>query len=330
MRKDKRGIWYAWFSREKCRSLRTRDYDEAREFFVKLRRKYLLGKLHLLETGPRISLKDFTKEYLRTRKGVADSTSRSDSLALRKLEAFAGNLADMRKVTSHLLASWVADMRDTVKSPASRNTYLRTLRAALGVAKEWEYIEEVPTFKFETEGKRKPRLVDVGKINGIEDADIRRMAIAYAWTGCRRSELHRATWGDITGNLLRVRGKRDKERFVPLLPVVLDALGTPGKPEERIFPKWKHPDTVSHKIGKAIGQRLHDLRHTTASMLVMAGADLNAVMTILGHNDLKTTEGYLHNTEEHLMETMKRIQSARQTRGVVRKLRKVKDETTSS
>jgi integrase/recombinase XerC len=328
--KDKRGIWYVWFDRSTCRSLRTRDYDEARTLYGETRRKWLRGKLHLLEHGPHISLKDFTKEYLKTRKGIASSTVRSDSLALRKLELFAGNLSDLRKITPHLLASWVADMRKTVKSPASRNTYQRTLRAALGVAKEWMYLEEVPSFRFETEEEKIPRLVDVGKVEDIQDPYLKRMAIFYAWTGCRRSEGHNAKWGDIVGDMIRIRGKRGKERMVPLLPIVKEALGPAGKPTERIFPKWAHPDTVSHKIKEAIGSRAHDLRHTTASMLVMGGADLNAVMTILGHADLKTTERYLHTTEAHLMEAMNRLQAARQPRGVVVQLSEKKEDVCGS
>ena len=325
MARDKWGTWYVWFTRTKCRSLRTKDYDEARGLFQEVRTEWLKGNLRIIERGKRISLKDFTVAYMKTRRGISASTCRADSLALRKMEDFAGNLPDLRKIDSRLLSMWIASMRGGIKA-ASVNTYLRHLRAALGVAKEWGYIEGIPALRFETEAEKIPRLMDVdAELAKITDQRLLRMATVYAWTGARRSELLLAKWKDVQGNLLRLKGKRGKERLVPLLPVAKEALGSPGQPEDRIFPYWEHPDTVSHLFHKATGKRLHDLRHTTASMLVMAGADLDAVRRIMGHADLKTTERYLHTTESHLMEAMNRLQHARSKQGVVVQLLEIKE-----
>lgn len=50
--------------------------------------------------------------------------------------------------------------------------------------------------------------------------------------------------------------------------------------------------------------RLHDLRHTFASLQVMQGRDLRTVQELLGHTEFKTTEIYAHVADDHLAEAV--------------------------
>ena len=59
--------------------------------------------------------------------------------------------------------------------------------------------------------------------------------------------------------------------------------------------------------------RLHDLRHTFASWMIEAGADLSAVQSILGHKDYRTTLGYRHLSAEYLKNQIRRLHSREET-----------------
>lgn len=128
-------------------------------------------------------------------------------------------------------------------------------------------------------------------------------------TGLRRGELVQLRWGDIdlTARRLTVRAgytKSGKTRHVPLNSEVVTVLKSYQKQESgvgRLF--------AIAGIGKAWERlmqaagiadfRFHDLRHTFASKLVMAGIDLNTVRELLGQGDIKMTLRYAHLAPEH-------------------------------
>jgi integrase len=135
-------------------------------------------------------------------------------------------------------------------------------------------------------------------------------------TGLRRGELLSLTWADVDlkGGLLTVRGgttKAGETRHVPLNAEARKVVkawrggnddrqcpvfaGADGEPLEGTKTSWG-------KLVKAANLdafRFHDLRHTFASKLVMAGVDLNTVRELLGHGDLKMTLRYAHLAPEH-------------------------------
>jgi len=113
----------------------------------------------------------------------------------------------------------------------------------------------------------------------------------------------------LEGAYILTRPKRDKKRMVPMIPFVEAALrlrlaqsvGKPN-PHNLVFP---HPDgqprdkTKDHKMWhstlEAAGLpsiRLHDARHTAATLLMEAGVDISIIQAILGHSDVVMTRHY--------------------------------------
>lgn len=137
-------------------------------------------------------------------------------------------------------------------------------------------------------------------------------------TGLRFGELTGLEWRDIdvARALLTVRtieGKSGRTRHVPLNVQAVRVLKAwrprENAPSDYVFPgrdgarlqdiKTAWMPLLKPKAANIIGFRFHDLRHTFASRLVMAGVDLNTVRELLGHSDIKMTLRYAHLAPEH-------------------------------
>ncbi|MCE1098385.1 site-specific integrase [Pseudomonas asiatica] len=130
-------------------------------------------------------------------------------------------------------------------------------------------------------------------------------------TGMRRGEVFNLQWADINfkGKVLTVEGETSKSgqtRHIPLNKEALEVLQCwrdqhtrkagyvfPGKEGGRLDNVKKSWDGLL-KLAKIEGFRWHDLRHTFASKLVMAGVPLNTVRELLGHSDIAMTLRYAH------------------------------------
>lgn len=149
------------------------------------------------------------------------------------------------------------------------------------------------------------------------------LEILYA-TGMRRSEASNLKINDLDfGRMVfRVRGKGDKERMVPFARYLYDLLeqflelrksSFPGTSEPWIFLNRKgekfSPESIYHLVRKYLStvttleQRSpHVLRHSFATHLSNHGADLNAIKELLGHSNLASTQVYMHNNIERLLQ----------------------------
>ncbi|MDR3508784.1 MAG: tyrosine recombinase XerC [Caulobacteraceae bacterium] len=129
--------------------------------------------------------------------------------------------------------------------------------------------------------------------------------------GLRISEALSLTYGDVPlGDAVRITGKGGKTRLVPVLPVVREAIGIYAAAlpfalarEEPLF-RAPRGGAYSPRHAQALMQRLrgrlglpdsatpHALRHSFATHLLGAGADLRAIQELLGHASLSTTQRY--------------------------------------
>ena len=126
-------------------------------------------------------------------------------------------------------------------------------------------------------------------------------------TGIRAGEAVNLTWSDISGELIKVRGKTG-QRLVPISAEIasqLNFLRAVSKDQHFVFTGkrghltyWGVYDIVHKACLRAgfQGKRLapHTFRHTNGSLLVTAGCDLDTVQKLLGHSSIKETEKYVH------------------------------------
>jgi integrase/recombinase XerC len=155
-------------------------------------------------------------------------------------------------------------------------------------------------------------------ILGLRDRAI--LEVLYS-CGIRLSELTGLSVQDIDreGRLVRVLGKGNKERIVPLGRQAATAVA--AYLEERRDPSGDAPFLLNARGGRLTGRSVarivdnyliklatmkkvspHTLRHTFATHLLEGGADLRAIQELLGHASLSTTQKYTHVSIDRLME----------------------------
>ena len=153
-------------------------------------------------------------------------------------------------------------------------------------------------------------------LNPLPFADyLKPMVLLSLNTGMRQGEVFELTWSeiDLDRREITVEGAKAKSgqtRHIPLNNVALTALtdwkaqsegsalvfpGKGGQPFNNVRKSWD----ATLKAATIIDFRWHDMRHTFASKLVMAGVDLNTVRELLGHSDIKMTLRYAHLAPEH-------------------------------
>ena len=149
----------------------------------------------------------------------------------------------------------------------------------------------------------------------------------FYMTGMRREELINLKVSDfnIENGVIKIRGKGNKERLVPLHPNILQKLKVYIIAKDDSFKKTNHqqlfvtdkgkpmyPNFVYRLVKKYLSaittlekKSPHILRHTFATHLSNNGADLNAIKELLGHSSLAATQTYTHNSIKKLKDIYK-------------------------
>ena len=156
------------------------------------------------------------------------------------------------------------------------------------------------------------------QVQGFEGWRDRLMVELFYASGMRRSELIELEVDHINWerNTIKVLGKRQKERIIPLIPSVVitlrhyldqrSALEIMGhvpflflsKKGVKIYENlvYRVINGYFRKVSKKVKCSPHILRHSFATHLLDEGADLNAVKELLGHSSLSSTQVYTHNS----------------------------------
>ena len=319
----KRGIWHVELSRNVRRSLRTTDWDEARELYRAMKEEALKGRLRDITGETAKTFKEWKKEFVSWSKEVhPHSTYRANRLALDKILEQAGEKAKLSRLSSKHMDMMVRDCKRKGLSTASINNYIRHARSCLSKAVEWGELRTNPfaSCRELSAEKRPPSFISKDQVthflSSIKDHQLRTLAAAYLATGRRRAELLQLTWEDVDfakNKYLVRRSKTHLSRYYPISPAFKSILESIGPDTGRIWKRWSHPDSVSKLIKGALrdaglgGLRLHDLRHSFAVAYIEAGGDMRTLQELLGHTEYRTTEIYAHVSDDHLQQEIGRV-----------------------
>jgi integrase/recombinase XerC len=283
--------------------------------------------------------------HLEAERRASSHTQRAYGGDLESLAAFArerGSPAteDVRAVDLYLLRGWLGLLSRT-HAPSSIARKVAAVRSWMKWLRRRGFVSKSPAAELGTPKVRRPlpSLLSVDAAREVVEApgdpeanaprgarDCAILELLYG-SGLRVSELCGLDVDayDRAGARVRVHGKGDKERVVPVGRRCVEALATwlaerPGA----VHPKtgWQHPralfvgahggrlgprsvHTIVQRWG-AIGAgradlHPHALRHTCATHMLDGGADLRAIQEMLGHASLSTTQRYTHVSMEHLM-----------------------------
>lgn len=237
------------------------------------------------------------------------------------------NSLELQGVVTTDLLSYLAFLDDKELKPVTITRSLSSLRSFFRFLNYEGYREDNPAEKIEFQ-KREFRLPNVLSPEDIDHflnsistdtrpglRDRALFELIYS-CGLRISEAVTLTLGNLffEDALLRVHGKRDKERLVPFgsqaelwlrkyLNEVRPSLMKHGVKDDHVFLSirgkgisrkgvWKRFKEIRNKAG--IDAKIHTLRHSFATHLVQGGADLRIVQELLGHSDISTTQIYTH------------------------------------
>ncbi len=261
--------------------------------------------------------------------GVSKDSSKEDNNEDNKSYEGSVRLEDITTGSIRGFLSYLRDERDN--STRGRNRKLASLRSYFEFLESSEYLEgKDPTRKIRN--ARIPKtlpvflsmeecdaLIKASRINSKLPYRDYAMIRLFLQTGCRVSELNGVETEDINFSEEHVllRGKGNKERYIPLtestLMALKDYLGRrlPASPDiKKVFLNHRGVpitrrgiQTVFNRTCKEAGLlkpnlSAHKLRHTCLTLLMREGVDVVTLMEIAGHADIGSTEIYIHVTQK--------------------------------
>lgn len=253
------------------------------------------------------------------------------------------NVVHFEQLDQTLLRGFLAQLhKRNKKSTVARK--MAALRSCFGYAQKKGWILENPLLQVRTPKIEKtiPPFLSEKEVQSLlhepltesmlELRDQAFLELFYA-SGLRLSELTNLSWNslDLSLGLIRVLGKGGKERLVPVGRTAIRAL---AKYKQVVEEAQKRSDfkvkndqalflnrfgervsdrTIARRLKKrVVGEKLspaispHSLRHSFATHLLNAGADLRVVQELLGHASLSTTQKYTHISMNHLIEVYRK------------------------
>lgn len=294
-----------------------------------------------------MSIKSFIS-YISLEKKYSNNTRIAYQGNLDEFHKFCIEKYDIQKIEKleyTIIRSWIVFLIESGNTNRTVNRKISVLRSY------YKFLLKTGTIKISPLKKHKP-LKESKKINipftVKEISDVldgnyfstdynghleRSIITLLYYTGIRRVELItlKLTNLDLNTHKIKVLGKRNKERLIPLLPEAVSCMRTYLKYRKELNKimddkflflselgnklkdafVYKTVNNYFSKVSTKVKRSPHMLRHSFATHLLDNGADLNAVKELLGHESIAATQVYTHTS----MEQIKKIYSDSHPRG---------------
>lgn len=304
---------------------------------------------NISDMGSFINYKGSFLQYLEIEKRYSPHTVRSYSKDLDQFYSFLsarGIPDDPSGITSSDIRAWIVDMLGDEPVSVTRkitavslNRKISCLRVFFKYMRKQGVVKSDPLEKVVKPKKKKtlPYFVDEKSMDDLLDKEYFRndfsgirdrsvIEMLYL-TGMRRAELTglRNSDVDLAEGTLRVTGKRNKQRIIPIVIPYKRHLeeyismrndNVAANPDAWFFVTDKGNKLYDKYVYNIVNRYLsmvttiekrspHVLRHTFATHMLNRGADLNSIKELLGHANLSATQIYTHNTFEKLKKIYK-------------------------
>ncbi len=256
---------------------------------------------------------------------------------LKQFEVFLDAHYDIKgchKANAVMVRSWLAGLRTRGIARSTFNRKASALRSFYKFLEKSEVIDANPMLKVSSlrKERRLPVFVEEERLNALFDQsgfskgfqglrDLLMLELLYT-SGMRLSELINLKHNDVDtrGLQLKITGKGNKQRFIPLLRDVAVTYANYCKEKSRTFGadaeswvfvtdkgKKLYPVFVYRRVKHFLGmvttrtkKSPHVMRHSFATHMLHHGADLNAIKELLGHSNLAATQAYTHTSIEKI------------------------------
>ena len=228
------------------------------------------------------------------------------------------------EITRQDIVKMHADRKASGAAPGSANRLLIMMRYIFNLTLKWEVpgikvnpCKDIPLMEENNKMERYLSADEAERLYGAvcksENTMLKYIVPMLILTGARKREVLDAKWEDFDLGRRAWRipiSKSGKARHVPLSDGALNVLASmprkvewafanpdTGKPYVSVFCAW---NTARKSVGLS-DVRMHDLRHSFASLLINSGRTLYEVQHILGHTQVKTTQRYAHLSQDTLL-----------------------------
>jgi len=266
--------------------------------------------------------------YLRQEKRYSAHTCLAYLQDLQQFSDFAGctALSDWQEQNTATVRGWMVSLLESGLSKRSMNRKLATLRTFFKCLRKEGRLSDNPMTRIQgpKSEKRLPVFVkeselDAQKVAALFSSDfegLRNQLIVelFYQTGMRLSELIDLKEAAVSAQHLKVLGKRNKERLIPIAPELVSKINEYRAAKRSLG--HDHPNLLVRSNGEALYPQLvyrlikeilstlsgvekrspHVLRHTFATHMLNNGAGLETLKDLLGHANLSATQVYTHNS----------------------------------